>query len=225
MKCTDPQFGRLLHEYELALLSESESDAFEQHLLKCDFCFEELKVLSGAAKHLREDPVVRQRLREVDEALVESSQRSGIWQLIWPDTHILLKPAIAYAAIVLLVPLALLWNRQQTVAPWSAKTIELGGVYRGHIPEIALSPGESLVMKQYLDSETYAWLSSGVGKVEIVAPDSRRVATLASPRIDADSALTFVLQPSVLKTGKYEVRLYDRESILRSKRYFMLTIQ
>jgi hypothetical protein len=41
--CTDPDIGRLLSRYLLRLLDPEASLIFENHLLECDFCFEELK--------------------------------------------------------------------------------------------------------------------------------------------------------------------------------------
>jgi hypothetical protein len=43
MPCTDPETGRLLSRYLLRLLDPESSLVFENHLLECDFCFEELK--------------------------------------------------------------------------------------------------------------------------------------------------------------------------------------
>ncbi|MCS6816114.1 MAG: hypothetical protein N0A16_08575 [Blastocatellia bacterium] len=52
-KCTDPRLGRLLPQYELGLLEESERKAFLNHLLQCNFCHAELYALEPVMDLLR----------------------------------------------------------------------------------------------------------------------------------------------------------------------------
>ncbi|MDZ7290862.1 MAG: tetratricopeptide repeat protein [candidate division KSB1 bacterium] len=55
MPCTNPEIGKLIFMYELKLLSDEERERFEDHLLACEHCFDELwrfsPVISGMEEH------------------------------------------------------------------------------------------------------------------------------------------------------------------------------
>lgn len=55
MNCTDPEIGKLIFMYELKLLSTEERERFEDHLLSCEYCMDEVwrfsPVIAGMEKH------------------------------------------------------------------------------------------------------------------------------------------------------------------------------
>lgn len=56
MTCTHPETGNLLTLYEFDELSESDKLKFEEHLLTCDDCFQNMYSLSPAVARLHEEP-------------------------------------------------------------------------------------------------------------------------------------------------------------------------
>ncbi len=101
MKCTNPEIGKLIFMYELKLLSDDERERFEDHLLSCEYCMDEVwrfsPVIAGMEKH-------RGRiLAKLEKAeVVETSPRSTVETAVtWIRS--LLRPApigIAFAVAV-----------------------------------------------------------------------------------------------------------------------------
>jgi hypothetical protein len=67
MTCTDKNIGRLIGSYELGLLSDKEKQQFENHLLECEYCFQDLYESAPVANLIREEklaPSQKVRLQE-----------------------------------------------------------------------------------------------------------------------------------------------------------------
>ena len=54
-KCINPDIGRLIGRYEFDLLTPEEKEEFEEHILKCDYCFRELYEFSPAVKTMKKN--------------------------------------------------------------------------------------------------------------------------------------------------------------------------
>ena len=52
--CKKPDMSKLITAYELGTLPEDLREAFEEHLMECDACFEELADMEPVATRLRE---------------------------------------------------------------------------------------------------------------------------------------------------------------------------
>ena len=103
-ECTDPRLGALLHAYGLNTLSEEDFKLFEIHLLECEHCFEQLKSFKQVAPLLRSDREVREMVREAARRQGKSKSFWGkLGHKLWPDTPLVLKPAVAYILILLMV--------------------------------------------------------------------------------------------------------------------------
>jgi hypothetical protein len=103
-ECTDRELGSLLLAYELGALPTAEVERFETHLLQCDYCFDELMSFRQESALLSSDSEVR----SVTEA--SSNRQTGsesllvrIRRSLWPHTSFILKPAVAYILILLLL--------------------------------------------------------------------------------------------------------------------------
>ena len=59
--CINPDLGHLIAHYELGQLSESERDAFEEHLLRCEFCAQEVELMRDVSEALLAN---RERIRQ-----------------------------------------------------------------------------------------------------------------------------------------------------------------
>jgi hypothetical protein len=103
--CIDKNLSRQLHAYELDMLSEQERDAFECHLLECDFCFEDLKQFAPRGTILSAAPQIRQLLDEMfPQPQSGTSLVKRIWQILWPDgMPAIVRPAVLIAVLLLMI--------------------------------------------------------------------------------------------------------------------------
>ncbi len=53
LTCSDNRVGQLLHAYELHQLDDAQRTMFEQHLLECNHCFQEVSAFTAEAAQLR----------------------------------------------------------------------------------------------------------------------------------------------------------------------------
>jgi len=102
-ECTNKEIGRLLHGYEIGILSESDCEKFETHLLECEHCHNLLLEFEKQAELLRSSPKAKV---VIDDILSEKEKRESfwarLWNHLWPKTHFILKPAITYLIIIVL---------------------------------------------------------------------------------------------------------------------------
>ncbi|MEE8576463.1 MAG: hypothetical protein V3T31_04345, partial [candidate division Zixibacteria bacterium] len=60
--CSQPEMEKLLHGYELRLLSESDRELFEIHLMECPCCFEKVRGFEATADLIGNDRDIRSLL-------------------------------------------------------------------------------------------------------------------------------------------------------------------
>jgi len=101
--CTDRSTGRLLHAYELGILTETEHERFEEHLVQCESCGRALDRLEEPAALLTTGRRVR---AAVSSALRGQASKVPLlqrwWRLLWPERSLLLRPAIPYLLLTVL---------------------------------------------------------------------------------------------------------------------------
>jgi hypothetical protein len=127
-ECDEPDIGGLLHAYELGLLSLADEQRVETHVIGCDTCFAALREFESAALLLR----TKDFAAAVVQDLAASHGRNDVknrhtWRAwLWPDSPLLLRPAISLAVILcLLYPawLGLNGNSSETVRAVPAVTL------------------------------------------------------------------------------------------------------
>jgi hypothetical protein len=103
-ECTDSELGVLLLAYELGALPPEEIERFEMHLLECDHCLNEVKSFRQETALLAGDSEVKSITEAKSRMAVESkSLPERILGAIWPKTSFVLKPAVMYAVILLML--------------------------------------------------------------------------------------------------------------------------
>ncbi|UCC44669.1 MAG: tetratricopeptide repeat protein [Candidatus Zixiibacteriota bacterium] len=113
-ECIDKQLGRLLHAYELGMLSEEESDALEVHMLECMYCNDKVRQLQNTCDLLRHSPELRDFVGHLDKN-ANSSTRSAQSEeapLTKPSRRTSLLRAWAAVLIVLVIVLLKPWSFQ-----------------------------------------------------------------------------------------------------------------
>jgi hypothetical protein len=105
-KCTNEETGRLLHGYEIGILSEREREQFEAHLLGCEHCHSMLEAFEQKASLLMTSEKARAVISEMGPETAEAMSHIGrLRKYLWPKVPLIFRPAVAYLAIlILLVP-------------------------------------------------------------------------------------------------------------------------
>jgi hypothetical protein len=102
--CKEPSLGALLHAYELNALSREDEERFETHMLQCDFCFSEVELFMRESSLLLSDESVGELVRNAAGKTVMPESFAGrLWRHLWPQTPVLLKPALSYLVILLML--------------------------------------------------------------------------------------------------------------------------
>jgi hypothetical protein len=103
-KCTEPEVGALLHAYELHGLSEEDTKRFELHMMKCDYCFNAANAFQRTADCIIADPDVRAIIEEgAGRSQEMKSPMTKYLRYLWPETPLVLRPALIYLVIALMI--------------------------------------------------------------------------------------------------------------------------
>lgn len=103
-KCTDTNIGVRLHAYEIGQLSDDASDQFEMHLMECRYCFSLAEKFEPAVELLQSDADLKNIVANanVNKELSTSWFKELLHQL-WPKTSFMLKPAVGYFLLALMI--------------------------------------------------------------------------------------------------------------------------
>ena len=123
-ECIDQQIGQQLHAWEMNWLTEDEANAFEVHCMHCPHCFEEIEAFQQAALTLASDEEAKAMLATAADSSRTTTSRARIIDLLWPKTNIIFRPALAWAAILLLLPFAYQGLNQEGPAEDRVATID-----------------------------------------------------------------------------------------------------
>lgn len=82
--CSNPKLALKLHAYELGMLSDSDRESVEVHLVECESCYREIKELDDAATLLRNDEATRKVAASLERDGA-SSIKGAVWfeKLAW----------------------------------------------------------------------------------------------------------------------------------------------
>jgi len=149
LKCTDPEAGAMLYAYELNLLSEEDAKTFETHLFHCDFCHDQIKAFEPETIILNHDGDVKSSIEKnaMKDIPVKEARLKKIWNYIWPDKSLLLKPGFTYLLVLLmLVPSfyglkKLLTNKVRAVHEFT-----LDSHRSAEVPVVEMDPEDALLI-------------------------------------------------------------------------------
>ena len=217
-RCIDPQIGNLLHAYELRLLSAEERERFEIHLIACEHCSQEVESFAPALESMASDATTR---AVVDEAAREVGAKAPLlsrmraW--LWPDTPLVLKPALAYLIILLMVVPAYYGLKRPKKADIRAvsQTVELIPTRSTSLKIFKKSLGEVALL-------AFVFEAAETGKsyrVAIESEDGNLIYDNSEFRhFDWSKTGTLPLSLSGMKLGKYHVLITDPHDSSASKR-------
>ncbi|UCC43838.1 MAG: tetratricopeptide repeat protein [Candidatus Zixiibacteriota bacterium] len=172
-QCLDKRFEKLLHAYELGILSDEDRADFEIHQMECDYCFEQARQFKDPVYLIEHDPDVRASIKQMDEE--KSSDAAGTRDAVpgtgrrrFPGRLTPLRAVFSVAAVLVILVLK----------PWNIefKTDQ----------EVVASDNRLAVM--YLVDSTYEQEAEKLGNIvtNLLITDlseSRRVDVVSSQRL------------------------------------------
>ncbi|MCK5126266.1 MAG: hypothetical protein KAR42_08410 [candidate division Zixibacteria bacterium] len=101
----------LLHGYELKVLNDAETRLFEEHLMTCTFCLEQIRSFQDEASVLLNDSDAQEIIAQAveKESRPNRGKTKSIWSFLWPNAPVIFRPALLYPIIILLLIPAVLW--------------------------------------------------------------------------------------------------------------------
>ena len=103
-QCVDKELGLLLHAYELKTLSDDDIERFEIHLMKCPYCFARVTEFDRYASVMQQSRHVREMAAAADQNPAASGSRPpSLWQRLWPQAPLLLRPGIIYILLLIAI--------------------------------------------------------------------------------------------------------------------------
>ena len=208
VNCTDPSLGKLLHEYEMGLLGEDEKQAFEQHLIACESCFDDAEAMRQPMGLFRSNASLRQSLQPSEtEARMEDSFFKRLGLYLWPSGSFWSKPAVSMALLCLVVALSA-GELLRTPSPKEARAavmLGLSDTRAAGINEITLSRSEDLVL-------SFSFLSGSPDsryEVAVVNSNGDVIYTTSDFRFDRQLIGRLVLDSRRLESGRYTLTIND----------------
>jgi hypothetical protein len=130
-ECIDPKFKEMIHAYELDLLTKDDRLQFEQHLLECDSCFEEVRQFFPASILMRHDSEF-QVDEESDRAVLQADKDGTETKVGWFN----LTRALAIAALIIIFAIPIYWfGFRDTTTPDTTQRLLFTSI-RGGTPPI-----------------------------------------------------------------------------------------
>ena len=77
-QCKGPEYQKMMHAWELDLLSEKERQVFEQHLMGCQSCADEISQFRSTVATLKQSTKAQRRVAQLDKADSIDRQASSL---------------------------------------------------------------------------------------------------------------------------------------------------
>lgn len=224
-QCTKSDTGKLLHAYELGILGQENVELFEMHLLKCEFCFAQVKLFEHSATLLCSKEFLQNSNVANMNLETEVTRLNALRAYLWPKFPFLLKPAVLL--VILMALLLPVWNGLKSPGGGTieqVKTITLVPM-RSSLSTASVSKSESLVIK-------FVYQGAIPGKSYMVKITNERNDIVlyhdSVNSFDKFGSASLLLPASILSTGNYELQITDPEvsgQIGQQTYYFGLSIE
>lgn len=147
-ECCDKRFEKLLEAYELDMLSESEKQAFEEHLYECEFCFNKVRQFEKAAFFIRKNPEVKKAVQSISERPITDRPQPERGRLFFTFGK-KWKPIISTSAVAVIILIVLIFK------PWDIQIRpDLSAYAENRLTimyfENIADPGDSLKLEQII---------------------------------------------------------------------------
>lgn len=210
-KCSNTGVGDLLHGYELNILNAAEADAFELHMLECEYCRNELVSFEGAAEYIRSSDGSRRIVEDVIRS--NDSPRSFVQSVvnqIWPRNVILpLRPAFLMVLLMLIVGTKYVTRTSEMPIPQRIYPIDrltsLASMRTGEQGKIFKAAERNVLTVIFNDiSIESKYLLKIISK-----SDGKEHYSNENTRFNESGATLLLLEPNSLPPGEYLIKLQD----------------
>lgn len=211
--CIDPEIGKMLHAYELGALPNDDCERFEAHLMECRACFEEAQNFCAESNLLMADASIIKEVAAATGGEKAYGRKPAVFgkfkRLLWPDTPVMFRPAVALILIALLIYPAYMGfrsNHEREIKTVSA--ISLMPTRSSVTPEFTIPDKGDVVM-----SFMYRDAVPGHGYILEITDESGRIL------IHDDSFTAFdkygmgwlLIPTDKMKAGEYQLSLSDKD--------------
>jgi len=143
-ECTNIEIGRLLHDYELDMLSAEDKHRFEMHLYDCDHCLSQARGFLDVSRIMRHDRDARAVIQNISGEL-NHTETEGVRKKPTPFIRYLLA-----AAIVMMIAVSAYWYSKRTETPSAMQSLELLSSRGGGSDIIYLQKGGDVEISFYV---------------------------------------------------------------------------
>ena len=224
--CTDPELGKLLHAYEIGILSEDDTERFEMHMLECEYCTERIIDFEEPMNMLAHDGNVRELIGE--GAGIMEKPKSVFQRLVnqlWPPGNLVLKPAILLLILIAFSPAIYHGVRDYTQPSirvvdqvYNVRTIRSASIQQISRDQI----GDNAVITFFSD-----YMTQGKKYEMAISLHDSRPLIQEVFRFGTSKTVTIFLKLSELENGRYHVQINDPEALPSQKiqEYYFEIIQ
>jgi len=117
--CINKEMERLLHDYELNMLSAKDKQQFELHLYECDYCLSQVRGFLDVSRIIRHDRDAQAIIKDI-MGQQDRSETGQIEKKPFRFTRYLIA-----AVIVMIIAVPVLWYSQKSNGPTSVQSLEL----------------------------------------------------------------------------------------------------
>ncbi|MBD3234880.1 MAG: hypothetical protein GF315_14245 [candidate division Zixibacteria bacterium] len=208
--CKNKTFNKMIHAYDLGLLSKKDEREFELHLMECDYCLEKVMEFRSEAHDLSNGTIIRQGVRELVRNEAEAIPLvTRIKELVFPKNRtwkIVSAMSVVILVLAFMVPIYQpAWDNSQVVVFRSLRS-------SGFEDDRTLHIGEGKLAEFVI---AYMGFIDG-NRVEIKIhsePDGAEVfSTMEEVNKLRDSRGKVSVPMDIFNVGLYEFRIVDPES-------------
>jgi hypothetical protein len=189
-------------------LSGDDQERFELHLMDCSYCFNEARRFEPVAKHLSDDETIK---AEVVSSIGAAGQEINFWsklrELFWPKTNFLLKPAVVYLMILIILPIAYKGLRPPETTPTTINPALVADLVslRGEIQTIHAESGSDIIINFAYDQAVAGnyYRVTLLSEYGYILYENRRMP------FDRRQAAHLVIPAGLLSEGKYTLIIED----------------
>lgn len=213
--CTNQEMGRLLHDYELNMLSAEDKHQFELHLYECDHCLALVREFTSVSRIMKTDPDAKAIIEGVaDESSDVSHGRTR--KESSPFTKLLIAAVIV---AVLGIPVYLFWLQPDKTAV--VQTLELLPTRAGGSDVIYLEKGGGVEINFFV-SESF------MGEADLIISSIAGDTVINTPGFSDfnDRGLGSITLPvSVFLSGHYMLTIRPDSASGVEERVYMFSVK
>ena len=212
--CTNMEMERMLHDYELSMLSAEDKQQFELHLYECDHCLSRVREFMNVSRIIRTDQDVRAIVQDIAVEIDKKKQpskpaRSKILNLLWPETPRFALVRLIPALVLLLIISFPIYKLIDSLRPDYRQTINLFPMRGGEKTVLLSETGGRAVINFVIENAVF----DRIYEIQISSEGGEVVYSNKSFSKFNDQGMGSVILPlDSLKRGGYKLSISEAGS-------------